>query len=204
MSDIEKISPKQIKGLRDKTGAGMMDCKRALEDAAGDAEKAVLLLREKGLARVKQRSERTVEQGIIECYIHIGRQIGALVELNCETDFVARNAEFLELAHLVAMQIAACNPLYLDRESVPQDVVESKKEIYRDCCVADDKPEKEHDRIVLETLEKYFQEVCLLQQPFVKNPSESVGELLAQTSAKVGEKLVIRRFSRFQVGEKQD
>ena len=204
MSDNERIDAKQVKELRDKTGAGMMDCKRALEGAEGDTEKAVRILREKGLARVKQRDERETEQGIIEAYLHIGRQIGALVELNCETDFVARNDEFLELAHLVALQIAACNPLYLDRESVPGDVVDSKKEIYRELCVADGKPEKEHDGIIDEMLEKYYQEVCLLEQPFVKDPSESVGELLTQTSAKVGEKLAIRRFSRFQVGEKQE
>ncbi|MBK5093197.1 MAG: translation elongation factor Ts [Actinobacteria bacterium] len=204
MSDIERIDAKQVKELRDKTGAGMMDCKRALEGAEGDTEKAVRILREKGLARVKQRDERETEQGIIEAYLHIGRQIGALVELNCETDFVARNDEFLELAHLVALQIAACNPLYQDRESVPGDVVDSKKEIYRELCVADGKPEKEHDSIIDEMLEKYYQEVCLLEQPFVKDPSESVGELLTQTSAKVGEKLAIRRFSRFQVGEKQE
>jgi elongation factor Ts len=204
MSDRERISAKQVKELREKSGAGMMDCKRALEDAEGDTEKAVRMLREKGLARVKQRDDREVEQGVIESYLHIGRQIGALVELNCETDFVARNEEFLELAHLVALQIAACNPLYLDRESVPGEVTDSKKDIYRELCVADGRPEKEHDRVIDGMLDKYYQEVCLLEQPFVKDPSESVGELLAQTSAKVGEKLAIRRFSRFQVGEKRE
>lgn len=204
MSDRERISAKQVKEMREKSGAGMMDCKRALEDAEGDTEKAVRMLREKGLARVKQRDDREVEQGVIESYLHIGRQIGALVELNCETDFVARNEEFLGLAHLVALQIAACDPLYLDRESVPGEVTDSKKDIYRELCVADGRPEKEHDRVIDGMLDTYYQEVCLLEQPFVKDPSESVGELLAQTSAKVGEKLAIRRFSRFQVGEKRE
>ena len=204
MSDNEKINAKQVKELRDISGAGMMDCKRALEDAEGDTEKAVRMLREKGLARVKQRDDRVAEQGVIESYLHIGKQIGALVELNCETDFVARNEEFLELAHLVALQIAACNPGYLDRESIPTDVIHSKKEIYRELCVADGKPEREHGRVIEGMLEKYYQEVCLLEQPFVKDPSESVGELLARTSAKVGEKLAIHRFSRFQVGEKKE
>jgi|SRR5450756_83635 len=204
MSDNERISANQVKELRDITGAGMMDCKRALEDAVGDTEKAVRMLREKGLARVKQRDDRVAEQGVIESYLHIGKQIGALVELNCETDFVARNEEFLELAHLVALQIAACNPGYLDRESVPGDVIDSKKEIYRELCVADGKRENEHDRVIEGMLDKFYQEVCLLEQPFVKDPSQSVGELLAQTSAKVGEKLAIHRFSRFQVGEEQE
>ena len=204
MSDNEKINAKQVKELRDISGAGMMDCKRALEDAEGDTEKAVRMLREKGLARVQQRDDRVAEQGVIESYLHIGKQIGALVELNCETDFVARNEEFLELAHLVALQIAACNPGYLDRGSIPTDVIHSKKEIYRELCVADGKPEREHGRVIDGMLEKYYQEVCLLEQPFVKDPSESVGELLARTSAKVGEKLAIHRFSRFQVGEKKE
>ncbi|MCJ7653077.1 MAG: elongation factor Ts [Actinobacteria bacterium] len=201
MSENERITAKQVKELRDKTGAGMMDCKSALEDAAGATEKAVLLLKGKGLASVKQRSERTAEQGVIESYIHIGRQIGALVELNCETDFVARNEEFLELAHMVALQIAACNPRYLDRDSVPEGVIESEKEKYRALCVAGGKPEKVHGRIIEDMLEKYYQEVCLLEQPFIKDPSQSVGGLLAETSARVGEKLAIRRLSRFQVGE---
>ncbi|MCJ7744942.1 MAG: translation elongation factor Ts [Actinobacteria bacterium] len=204
MSDNERISANQVKELRDITGAGMMDCKRALEDAVGDTEKAVRMLREKGLARVKQRDDRVAEQGVIESYLHIGKQIGALVELNCETDFVARNEEFLELAHLVALQIAACNPGYLDRESVPGDVIDSKKEIYRELCVADGKRENELDPVIEGMLDKFYQEVCLLEQPFVKDPSQSVGELLAQTSAKVGEKLAIHRFNRFQVGEEQE
>ncbi len=199
-----EITAKQVKELRDKTGAGMMDCKHALAEVNGDMEKAVRHLREKGLAKAKKRQERTADQGIIESYLHIGKQIGSMVEINCETDFVARNEEFLELAHVVALQIAACNPAYLDRESVPAEIVEAEKEIYRARCKAEGKPEKVWDRIMSGMLEKYYQEVCLLKQPFVKDPSLTVAELVTQTSATLGEKIEIRRFSRFQVGQKQE
>lgn len=204
MPERQKITARQVKELRDRTGAGMMDCKRVLEEAAGDTEKAVLLLHGKGLAGVKQRRERTADQGVIESYLHIGKQIGSLVELNCETDFVARNSEFLELAHLIALQIAACNPRYLDRDSVPQGVIESEKETQLARCEAEGKPEKVHDRMIAGMLEKYYQEVCLLEQPFVKDPSVSVNELLVQAQARIGEKLEVRRFARFQVGESRE
>jgi elongation factor Ts len=200
MSAGPDITAKQVKELRDETGVGMMDCKRALAEVDGDLEKAVRYLREKGLARVKERRERSADQGIVESYLHIGRQIGSMVEINCETDFVARNEEFLELAHVVALQVAACNPLYLDRESVPTDIVEAKKDFYRARCEAEGKPENVRDRIVDGMLEKHYQEVCLLDQPFVKDPSLSVAELVARASGKLGEKIEIRRFSRFQVG----
>lgn len=198
------ISAKQVKELRDATGVGMMDCKRALEEAAGDTEKAVRLLREQGLAIVKKRQERITGQGVIDSYLHIGQQIGSLVEINCETDFVARNSEFLEFAHLVSLQIAACNPVYLDRDSVPDDVLESEKEKYRVLCEEEGKPKEAWDKIVDEMLEKYYQDVCFLDQPFVKDPSLSVGDLLNQASARLGEKLQISRFSRFQIGENQE
>ena len=201
MAECE-ISAGQVKDLRTKTGAGMMDCKRALEESAGDVDGAVRLLREKGLASAKKRQEKTADQGIIESYIHLGRQIGALVELNCETDFVARNDEFLELAHLIALQIAAVNPTYLDRDSVPPEVVESEKAIYRARCEKEGKPEKVWDRIIEGMLDKFFQDVCLLEQPFVKDPSVTVGELVVQAAAKLGEKVQVRRFTRYQVGEK--
>lgn len=199
-----EIKAKQVKELRDKTGAGMMDCKGALTESGGDMEKAVRLLREKGLAKAKKRQERTADQGVIEAYLHIGKQIGAMVEVNCETDFVARNEEFLELAHLVALHVAACNPLYLHRDSVPGEVIEAEEEIYKARCEAEGKPEKVWDRIINGMLEKYYQEVCLLEQPFVKEPSLSVEELLTQASAKLGEKVEIRKFSRFQVGQKRE
>jgi elongation factor Ts len=199
-----EISAGQVKELRSKTGAGMMDCKRALTDTGGDMEKALRLLREKGLASAKKRLQKTAEQGVIESYIHLGRQIGAIVELNCETDFVARNDEFLELAHFIALQIAACNPRYLDRESVPQELVDSETEIYRAKCEADGKPEKVWDRIVSGMLEKFYQDICLLEQPFIKDPSLTVSELVTQAAAKMGEKVEVSRFTRFQVGEKKE
>lgn len=204
MADNDKISAGQVKELREKTGVGMMECKKALQECGGDLDQAVRLLREKGLASAKKRMEKTADQGLIETYLHIGNQIGSMVEINCETDFVARNEEFRELAHFVALQIAACNPRYLDREAVPAETVDSEKEIYRARCESEGKPEKVWDRIVEGMLEKYYQEVCLLEQPFVKDPSVSVGELVAQTAAKLGEKIVVRRFARFQVGEQLD
>lgn len=201
---MAEITAAQVKGLRAKTGVGMMDCKRALEECGGDEDKALRLLREKGLAGAKKRQEKTAEQGIIESYIHLGRQIGALVELNCETDFVARNEEFGELAHLVALQIAACNAKYIERQQVPAELVESEKAIYKAKCEAEGKPEKVWDRIVTGMLEKFYQDVCLLEQPFIKDPSVTLGELVLQASAKMGEKIEISRFARFQVGEKED
>lgn len=201
MPEGKGITAKQVKELREKTGVGMMDCKRALEEAHGDMDEAVLLLREKGLAQAKKRQVEQANQGVVESYLHIGQQIGALVELNCETDFVARNQDFLELAHLIALQIAACNPLYLDRGSVPSGVIDSEMEKYRARCKADGKPEKVWDEIIEGRLEKFYQEVCLMEQPFVKEPSLSIEELLAEASAKLGEKIQVTRFSRFQVGE---
>jgi elongation factor Ts len=198
-----EITAQQVKELRAKTGAGMMDCKRALKDCEGDAEKATILLKEQGLATVKKRQERTAAQGLIEAYIHIGGQIGSLVEVNCETDFVARNSEFLEFAHQIALHVAACNPLYVDKDSVPEELIASKREEYKNECVVGGKPKKVWDDIINGMLEKHYQDIRLLEQPFVKDPSISVAELLAQVSAKVGEKIEIRRFSRFQVGEKQ-
>ncbi len=199
-----EISAGQVKELRTKTGAGMMDCKKALQDTGGDLDKAIKLLREKGLASAKKRQEKTADQGIVESYIHIGQQIGSIVELNCETDFVARNSEFLELAHLIALQIAACNAAYTDRESVPAEIVDAEKEIYRARCETEGKPEKVWDRIITGMLDKYYQDICLLEQPFIKDPSVSVGELVTQASAKLGEKIEVRRFTRYQVGEQKE
>ncbi len=203
MAECE-ISAAQVKELRARTGAGMMDCKKALQDSSGDLEQAIKLLREKGLATAKKRQEKTADQGIIESYIHLGRQIGALVELNCETDFVARNDEFLELAHLIALQIAACNAVYIDRDSVPGEIVAAEKEIYRARCEAEGKPEKVWDRIIDGMLDKFFQDVCLMEQPFIKDPSVSVADLVTQASAKMGEKIEVGGFTRYQVGEKRE
>jgi len=202
--ESKEISAGQVKELREKTGAGMMDCKHALEETGGNIDKAVLSLRKKGLASVKKREEKTADQGVVESYLHIGKQIGSLIELNCETDYVARNSEFLELAHMIALQVAACNPMYLDRDSVPADVVESKKKSCRAESEGDGKPEKVMDQIVEGRLDKFYQEECLIEQPYVKDPSLSVGDLLAEASGKLGEKLAIRRYGRFQVGEKEE
>jgi elongation factor Ts len=199
-----QITAQQVKELREETGVGMMDCKRALQESGGDVEQAVILLRDRGLAIAKKRQERTADQGVIESYLHIGKQIGSLVEVNCETDFVARNSEFLEFAHTVALQIAACNPLYIDRDSVPADVIECQKEEYRERCRGEGKPEKVWGRMIEGMLDKYFQEVCLLEQPFVKDPSLSVGDLLTQVSARLGEKVQMGKFTRFQVGEQTE
>ncbi len=204
MSGSVKVSAGQVKQLREKTGVGMMDCKRALEDSGGDMERALKLLREKGLAGARKRQGRVAEQGIIESYLHIGGKIGCMVELNCETDFVARNSDFVELAHLVAMHVAATNPRCLDRESVSPELIESEKEIYRARCRQEGKPEKIWDRIVDGMLDKFYREICLLEQPFVKDPSVTVGELLAQASSRIGEKIEISRFVRMQVGEDRE
>ncbi len=195
------ISAQQVKELRTKTGVGMMDCKKALAECGGDMDKAVRLLREKGLATAKKRQEKTADQGVIEAYLHIGQQIGSMVEINCETDFVARNAEFGELAHQVALHVAALKPQYLDRDSVPEETVASEKEIYRARCEVEGKPEKVWDRIISGMLDKYFQDVCLLEQPFVKDPSKTVADLINEAAAKMGEKIEVRRFIRYQVGE---
>lgn len=189
--------------MRTKTGVGMMDCKKALIECGGDMEKATRLLREKGLASAKKRQEKTAEQGVIETYLHIGQQIGSMVEINCETDFVARNSEFLELAHQVALHVVAHKPQYLDRESVPEELVSGEKEIFRARCQAEARPEKVWDRIIGGMLDKYFQDICLLEQPFVKDPSMTVAELVTQASVKMGEKVEIRRFVRYQVGEEK-
>lgn len=200
----KQISAQQVKELRAETGAGMMDCKRVLEEAGGDLEKAARLLREKGLASAKKRQEKVAEQGVIEVYTHIGQQIGSMVELNCETDFVARNSEFLELAHLVALQVAAMNPEYLDRESVPDGAIAEKKAVNKEMCETEGKPEKSWENIINGKLEKFFQEACLLEQPFVKDPSITVGELVVQAAARLGEKIAVRRFMRFQVGADEE
>lgn len=195
------ISAEMVKELREKTGAGMMDCKKALEDANGDMEKAIELLRERGLAKAAKRASRVAAEGIIESYIHGNGRIGVLVEVNCETDFVARNEEFRQFAKDVAMQIAAANPKYVSREEIPQEVIEKEKAILRQQALNEGKPENVVDRIVEGRLEKFFEEVCLLEQPWIKNPDMKIKDLLAEKIAKIGENIVIRRFARFERGE---
>ncbi|MDI3537992.1 MAG: elongation factor Ts [Bacillota bacterium] len=195
------ITAEMVKALREKTGAGMMDCKRALEETGGDMEKAVEYLREKGLAAAAKRAGRTAAEGVIESYIHLGGKLGVLVEVNCETDFVARTPEFQELARDIAMQVAAANPQYLTREDVPAEVLEKEKEILRAQALNEGKPEKVVDRIVEGRLEKFYSENCLLEQPFIKDPDKKVRDLLAEKIARIGENIVVRRFVRFQLGE---
>lgn len=195
------IPAASVQALRKATGVGMMDCKRALTEANGDPEKATEILRKTGAMRAAKRQDRETREGLIHSYIHTGGKIGVLVELNCETDFVARTDEFQQLAKDIAMHIAATNPDFIIRKEVPTDLVEKEKEIYREQATQSGKPEKVLDKIVDGRLEKYYQEVCLLEQAFIKNPDASIGRLVQETAVKVGENIQVRRFARFQLGQ---
>lgn len=190
-----------LRRLREMTGAGLLDCKKALESAGGDLERAVRILREKGLALAAKKAGREASEGIIDAYIHPGSRLGVLVEVNCETDFVARTAEFREFVHEVAMQIAAMNPTYVSRDQVPPEVLEREKEILRVQAEAEGKPPQVAERIVQGRLEKFFAQACLLDQPYIRDGQVTVGQLLTQLVARVGENVVIRRFARFDLGE---
>jgi len=196
-----EVSASMVKDLREKTGAGMMDCKKALAATEGNFEKAVDYLRQKGLALATKRAGRIASEGRIGSYVHAGGKIGVLVEVNCETDFVAKTDDFQALAKDIAMHIAASNPFYIRREDVPPETLEREREIYRGQARDSGKPEKVIEKIIEGKLQKYFNEVCLLDQPFVKDPNLSVQDLLNGLITKVGEKVEIRRFSRFQVAE---
>jgi elongation factor Ts len=195
------ITAKTVQELREKTGAGMMDCKRALAETEGDLEKAIELLRKKGLASASKRSGRVTSEGLVSSYIHAGGKIGVLIEVNCESDFVARTPQFQQLVKDVAMHIAASNPTYLKREDVPEAVLNKEREIYRAQMAESGKPEKVIDKIVEGKLEKYFSEVCLYEQPFVKEPEKTVQALINEIIAQLGENLNVRRFARFVLGE---
>lgn len=192
-----------IKELREKTGAGIMDCKTALAQSQGDLSKAIDYLRQKGLATAAKKAGRETREGIIGSYIHFGGKIGVLVEVNCETDFVARNPEFQELVRDVAMQIAGSTPppQYIRREEVPAEVIEKERNIYIAQARETKKPEAVISKIAEGKLEKFFEEICLLEQPFIKDPQTRIKDLLAQKIAKVGENMAIRRFTRYQLGE---
>ncbi len=196
-----EISADLVKKLREKTGVGLMDCKEALRSANGDMEKAVDYLREKGLAKLAKRTGRAATEGSISSYIHTGGKVGAMVEINCETDFVAKTNEFQAFVKDVVMQITASNPLYVRREDIPSDVLEREKTIYRNQARDSGKPEKILDKIAEGKLEKFYQEVCLMEQAFIKNPDITIKELLEELVTKLGENIVIRRFVRFQLGE---
>ncbi len=195
------ISATMVKELRAKTGAGMMDCKEALNACDGDMEKAVDHLRKKGLATAAKRAGRTLSEGIIHSYIHTGGKLGVMVEINCETDFVARNEDFQEFAKNVAMHIAATNPAGIRAEDVPADVVAREKEIYRAQAIEMGKPEKMVDKIAEGKLSKFFKDNCLMDQAYVKNPEITVADYLNQLIAKIGENITIKRFVRYQIGE---
>ncbi len=195
------ITAQQVKELREKTNAGMMECKAALQEADGDFEKAVLVLRKKGLVAAARRADRIAAEGVVVAYIHPGSKIGVLVELSCETDFVARGAEFQELAKDVAMHIAAMDPKYIRQEDVPKKVLDQEKEIYREKALKSGKPANVVEKIVEGQLTKYYSEVCLYDQFFVKNDKLTVGQLVSEMALSTKEKVLVRRFSRFKVGE---
>ena len=198
------ISASMVKELRVKTGTGMMDCKKALTECNGDFEKAIEYLRKKGMSAAAKRSSKTTKDGTIAFYIHMGGKIGVMVEINCETDFVARTDDFRALGKDIAMHITAANPLYLKPEDVPEDVLEKEKDIYKSQALAEGKPEKIIDRIILGKLKKYYEDACLLEQKFVKDPDISVGTLVNNMIAKSGENIVVKRFARFQLGDNED
>jgi elongation factor Ts len=195
------ISAQQVKELREKTGAGMMECKVALQEAGGDSEKAVVLLRKKGLAAAAKRASRVAAEGVIVSYVHPGSKIGVLVEVSCETDFVARGAEFQDLARDIAMHVAAMDPKFIRQEDIPDSVLNQEKEIYREKALQSGKPANVLDRIVEGQLSKYYSEVCLYDQPFVKNDKLTVGQLVSEMTLSTKENVLVRRFARFKVGE---
>ncbi|HWP24544.1 MAG TPA: translation elongation factor Ts [Candidatus Binatia bacterium] len=196
-----EVSASAVKELREKTGAGMMDCKKALAEAAGDMQKAIDYLRQKGLAAAAKKADRVAADGAVGAYIHAGGKIGALVEINCETDFVARTAEFQALLKDIAMQVAAASPRYVRREEIPAAELEREKEIYRRQALDSGKPEKIVDKIVEGKLERFYAEVCLLEQSFIKDPDKKVADVVNDAIARLGENIQIRRFSRYRLGE---
>jgi elongation factor Ts len=197
---MSTISAAMVKELREKSGAGIMDCKQALAENDGDMEKAVDFLRKKGLATAAKRAGRATSEGTIQSYIHMGGKIGVMVEVNCETDFVAKTDDFIEFSKNLAMHIAATSPVGITAEDVPDDVIERERSIYREQALEMGKPEKMIDKIVDGKLNKFFKESCLMDQPFVRDPEKTITDYLNEVIAKTGEKVTIKRFARFQVG----
>jgi elongation factor Ts len=198
---MAEIKAAMVKQLREKTGAGMMDCKKALLEVKGDMDKALEFLRKKGLATAQRRAGRAMTEGTIQFYIHMTGKLGVLVEVNCETDFVAKNEDFQEFSKNIAMHIAASNPLGIKPEDIPEEIVENEKDIYRAQALDMGKPENILDKIVEGKLKKFYQENCLLNQPFVRDPDISVADLMNELIAKIGENITIKRFVRYQIGE---
>ena len=195
------VSAKEVKELREQTGAGMMDCKKALSECKGDFEEAVKLLRKKGLAAAAKRSGRAANEGLVDSYIHAGGKIGVLVEVGCETDFVARNDDFRIFVHDVAMHIAAAAPRYIKREDVPEDVIAAELEIYKEQARATGKPDNILEKIATGKLDKFYEQVCLMEQPFIRDDKLTIEQLLGELVGKIGENIIIKRFARFELGK---
>lgn len=195
------VTTEKVKELRHKTGAGILECKKTLVETDGDIEKAVKLLRERGVAKADKKASRAAKEGLIYTYIHPPGKLGVMIEMNCETDFVARNEEFIELCKDIAMHIAAAAPRFVSRDEVSPELLEAEKEIYVNQAKNEGKPDKIIDKIVEGRVEKFYKENCCLEQPFVKNPDETVQDLIKQLIAKIGENILLKRFARFVVGE---
>ncbi len=198
-----EITAKMVKELRDKTGAGMMDCKQALGETKGDFDKAVNLLRQKGVAVAAKRETRCATEGIIGSYIHTGGKIGVMVELGCETDFVAKTDEFQNLAKDIAMQLAWGSPKYLTREDVPAEEIEQERQVHRQWAIKEGKPEKAIENIVNGRMERFYEDTCLMDQPFIRDADVKIGDLVNEVMGKLGEKIAIQRFVRYRVGEQE-
>lgn len=196
-----EISAAMVKELREATGSGIMDCKKVLAEAEGNMDKAFELLRKKGLAKAAKRAGRSTSEGVIYSYIHTGAKLGVLVEINCESDFVAKTEDFQEFAKNIAMHIAASNPAGLNPEDVDASIVEKEREIYKAQMLEEGKPENIIDKIVEGKVEKFYKDVCLMSQPYVKDPQKTISEILKETIGKIGENIQIKRFARFQIGE---
>jgi elongation factor Ts len=195
------ITVDMVKRLREMTGAGILDCRKALEETGGDFEKAIDYLREKGLARAARKLERTAREGLVVAYVHPGNRVGVLLELNCETDFVARTPEFQQLAHDLLLQIAATNPQYIRREDIPAEILERERQIYLKAALNEGKPSHIAEKIAENRLARFVQEVCLLEQLFVRDENRTVNERIMEVIARVGENIVVRRFARYELGE---
>ena len=198
---MAEITATMVKELREKSGAGMMDCKKALQETDGDLEKSVELLRKKGIAAAEKRADRAANEGRIESYIHPGSKLGVIVEVNCETDFVANTDDFKNFTHDIAMHVAASAPRFVKREDVDQESIDKEMEIYKDQAKAQGKPENIIEKIAAGKLDKFYSEICLMEQPFVKDPNISIKDLLTETIAKLGENITINKFSRLKIGE---
>jgi len=198
---MAEVTAQLVKDLRERTGAGMMECKKALEEAKGDLAEAEVVLRKRGIAAAAKKGARSTRQGVIGSYIHAGAQLGVLVEVNCESDFVARTDDFQQLVHDVAMQVAAANPSFIRKEDVTTEALEKEKAIQRARALAEGKPEKIVDKVVEGRMAKFYEEICLLDQPFIRENTTTIGDLIKQKIAKLGENITVARFTRFKVGE---